>query len=148
MESRTPNAAFTLLEIMIVVAIIGLLVVISAPAFVQYRADSEATLCVNNLRLMAHAKRVAALANDWDDGTSYGALGMVYRERIAVYLELEENRTRPVCPTSGNESRYNAIGSTPACRYRDSSGAYVHVLVEPPTSDDNTAPFDPAAAGM
>ena len=44
------RAAFTLVEIMIVVAVIGLLAAIAIPNFVYSRAKSQANACINNLR--------------------------------------------------------------------------------------------------
>ncbi len=44
------NSAFTLVEIMIVVAIIGLLVAIAIPNFVRARNTSQKNICINNLR--------------------------------------------------------------------------------------------------
>ena len=43
---------FTLVEIMIVVAIIAILTSIAIPAFIQYRKDAQDTLYVNELRVM------------------------------------------------------------------------------------------------
>jgi prepilin-type N-terminal cleavage/methylation domain-containing protein len=55
------SKGFTLVEIMIVVAIIGLLAAITIPNFVQARTTSRANMCINNLRLIASAKDQAGI---------------------------------------------------------------------------------------
>jgi type IV pilus assembly protein PilA len=55
---------FTLVEIMIVVAIIGLLIAIAVPAFFQYRRDSENALFVNALRIGADSFRSYMIKHD------------------------------------------------------------------------------------
>lgn len=47
--------AFTLVEIMIVVAIIGLLIAIALPNFVKARENTRRGLCANNIRLIGNA---------------------------------------------------------------------------------------------
>src|SRR5207245_1126620 len=72
------KSGFTLVEIMIVVAIIGLLAAIAIPNFVKARETAQLNSIVNNLRIIEGAKDQWALENkkgtgdtpDWTSGTA------------------------------------------------------------------------------
>lgn len=52
---RSPAAAFTLVEIMVVVALIALLAALAVPAFQKVRAESQDRAVTNNLRQLSVA---------------------------------------------------------------------------------------------
>ena len=53
--------AFTLVEIMIVVLIIGILLAIAVPNFMKARDNSRAKSCISNLHQISAAKEQAAM---------------------------------------------------------------------------------------
>jgi len=67
MNIQKNTYGFTLVEIMIVVAIIGLLAAIAVPNFVQARTSARRNTCVNNLRLITAAKDQYAIENNQAD---------------------------------------------------------------------------------
>src|SRR4030081_2460256 len=97
MKIRISNkAAFTLVEIMIVVAIIGLLAAIAIPNFVRARTTSQMNACINNLRQIDGAKQQWALENH-QPSTATAPASTV----IAPYLGRGNAGHYPTCPAAG-----------------------------------------------
>ena len=100
------RSAFTLVEIMIVVAIIGLLAAIAIPNFIKAREASQKNACIANLKQIDGAKNTWALENkkvNTDtpvDSDLFGA---------ALYI-----RDKPECPAAGTYT-LGTVVTKPVC---------------------------------
>jgi prepilin-type N-terminal cleavage/methylation domain-containing protein len=87
------RAGFTLVEIMIVVAIIGLLAAIAIPNFVKARTSSQRSACIANMKQIFGAKATWALENKKNNNDS-PQVGDLYGADKYIAKE-------PLCPAGG-----------------------------------------------
>lgn len=100
---------FTLVEIMIVVAIIGLLAAIATPNFIKARQTAEKQACISNLKQIQGAIQIWALDNNksGSDTPSQNDLVPNYirswpKCRGNAYAIPANVDTDPVCPSGDN----------------------------------------------
>ena len=124
MKINTSNkAGFTLVEIMIVVAIIGLLAAIAIPNFVRARQTSQTNACINNLRQIDGAEQQWALEN----GKVTGDAAPVAAD-LGVYLGRKGTAADIYCPLSTPAAlagyNINTVGTAPTCANNKADGKH------------------------
>src|SRR5438552_2652686 len=117
MKIRTSRkSGFTLVEIMIVVAIIGLLAAIAIPNFIKARTTSQTNACINNLRQIDGAVQQWALENN------KSGVDAVTSTSITPYLGRGASGQWPTEPAGGTYA-VTTVAVKPTC-----SKGGLHVL--------------------
>jgi prepilin-type N-terminal cleavage/methylation domain-containing protein len=98
--------AFTVIEVMIVVLIIGILLMIAVPLFLRARERSQAKVCISALKEIEYAKELYADQNKLKSGDPC-IIGDLWPEYI-------RGGSLPNCPGGGIYDVRN-IGESPMC---------------------------------
>jgi prepilin-type N-terminal cleavage/methylation domain-containing protein len=107
------KAGFTLVEIMIVIAIIGLLAAIAIPNFFKARGTSQANACIKNLQKIDAAAQEFALEAHKKSGDT-----VTFPDDLTPYIKLNAINSIPPCPAGGAYT-CTAVGDAPTCSLSD-----------------------------
>ena len=117
-SGQRSQVGFTLVEIMIVVAIIGLLAALPVPGFIRSRMRAQAERCVNDCRILDHAIDQWALETGAKKGDfiDYDAISRYVKGNVPwvdplgdPYLFWEVGGTQ-VCIDPFTTSQLNGLG--------------------------------------
>ena len=115
------HSGFSILEIMIVVAIIGLLLAIAIPRFINARARRSQKTCINNLR------QIDGAIQQWALDSKSPSSAVVTHANVLPYL-----KGSPTCPSAGGtfstDYGMTFVKDPPFCVTNANTASYPHSL--------------------
>jgi prepilin-type N-terminal cleavage/methylation domain-containing protein len=113
------QGGYTFTEIMIVVAIMGIVAAIAVPNFLKSRKRSHMNTCIANLKQIDSAKEQAAFVDPelTDITRIFGPSGYI--------------KVTPVCPLTKMSYSVGANSGFPVCPNASADSAFPHVLPPP-----------------
>jgi prepilin-type N-terminal cleavage/methylation domain-containing protein len=123
------KVGFTIVELMIVVAVIGILAAIATPGFIRARSQSQMNACISNLRQIDEAKQRWALEHGKTEIDTPGD------NDILPYLG-RGTGALPSCPLDAAQTfdtsyTIGAVNTAPVCRIQGvgvGDQNYIHQL--------------------
>lgn len=119
------RSAFTLIEIMIVIAIIGLLGMIAIPSLVRAKQYRSANACITQLKAMDDATLELYKAGNQSNVVSRVLLPITASDMEAYVIS--KMGKWPVCP-SGGIYTLGGKDNNPTCSYKSEDLKVVHAL--------------------
>ena len=119
MKLNSTKSGFTLVEIMIVVAIIGLLAAIAIPNFVKARTASQKNACIANMKQIDGAISTWALEAKVSNGSNV--------DTSALFGSDNYIRVTPECPAGGAYT-YDTVGAPAQVECPNVANLTDHVL--------------------
>ncbi|MBQ7567623.1 type II secretion system protein [bacterium] len=103
-RKRKKLSGFTLIEIMIVIAIVGVLTTMSLPNMLKARAEAKLTVCVQNLKTIAAAVEMCKTRHpELLMGHNNADLHFIIDEECCL-VQLGYLKSIPKCPNGGEYS--------------------------------------------
>jgi len=102
MEKKKGKKGFTLIELMIVIAIIAILAAILVPNFLRARAQGQLTACTSNLKNIGTALEMYSTDNSGRYPTALSKLVTDYLKAV------------PTCPSTGQDTYTNSYSQASA----------------------------------
>ena len=115
-KANTAYKGFTLVEIMITVAIIGILAAIAIPNFMRSRKKTHMNSCIANLKQIDSAKAQMSFCN-----TDMSDLNLLFGP--SGYIKVT-----PVCPLMKLSYMVGSINELPVCQNASADSAYPHAI--------------------
>lgn len=103
-------SGFSLLEILIIVAIVGTLVTLALPFWFRAQSNTAKNTCINNLRIVSIGKELFAITENMPNGT------VVPSDEIAPYLKRPFDE---LIEPFNNSYEIHEVGIDPTCTYGD-----------------------------
>ena len=108
-QEKNSRSAFTLLELILTICIIGIVVAILIPNRIDQHRTSPANACINNMRQIDAAANQFALENHKTNGEAIS-----FPNDLTPYIKLNSQGKIPPCP-SGGSYHIQRGGSIPIC---------------------------------
>ena len=103
---RAHRRGFTLLEILIVVAVLGILVGMAFPNFLKSRTNAQKQICIENLSQIESAKQIWGVETGKKDGDA--------PDEADLFGAMRYMKHKPNCP-AGGQYDLTVVGQNAKC---------------------------------